>query len=425
MVMVAVALMVMTGSAFATDSRIQALGGDAIAPYICDDANILKWYATLPSYSNLMLVTMMKSYYPDDGVGYYTYGAEAYYGLTYALGEDGAWGTLAIGLMEHTPGPNQDEWMLNLWGTWDDSDIFDYSLYNRYVLMYGYQMEGMSFGLYFNRASEADKYESDYGTAYEQEWKESYTTIGLGFNMDIGEDMVLNAAFDYTKASYLYTYTDIDDDEELDPGKIMAFRARMFYDWREDITFVPYVDFSTMDMAYSPVEEFYSNEGYGMKTMAFKFGIGANVNVNEDNMILFAIEPFSYWKGEPSGYTEGYEDEWSVTYKTMPKFILALESDVTDWLTFRTGCSKSLSKWGYSWSDEDDSEDYWQTYEPNGDWGQFAWNIGLGFHFGDFDIDCVLNKDVPFSMGYWLTGFQNNYDAEETPIGMISAIYHF
>ncbi len=417
-----VALMAISGSALATDARIMALGGD-VAPYICDDANIRTWYATLPSYSNLMLITMYNDWEYDEW-DYIT----AAYGLTYALGEDGAWGTLAIGLVEHTPGVNQDEWMaVDIWGDdWDDSDIFDWPLYNRYMMMYGYQMEGMSFGLYFSRASEADKYESDYGTAYESEWKESYTTIGLGFRMEIGEDMVADVAFDYTKASYLYTYTDIEDDRTADPGKMMAFRGRLFYDWREDLTFVPYIDFSTKDLAYSPVEDFYNNEGYGFKTMAFKFGIGANMNVNEDNMILFAVEPFAYWKGEPSGYTEDYEDTWEVTYKTMPKFILALESDLTDWLTFRTGCSKSLSKWGYSWSDADDSEEYWQTYEDDGyNWNQFAWNLGLGFHFGDFDIDCVLNKDVPFSMGYWLTGFQNNYDNEMTPIGMISAVYHF
>ncbi|MBN2184382.1 MAG: hypothetical protein JW746_03540 [Candidatus Krumholzibacteriota bacterium] len=417
-VTVAVVLVVMSGAAFATEARLTALGRD-VAPYICDDANVYSWYATLPSYSNLLIVGLWNDWEYDDGDD-----VEAAFGLTYALGEDGAWGTLAIGLMENTPGPNQDSWMASeIWGWWDSRDIFDWSLYNRYMLMYGYQMEGMSFGLFFSRACEADKYESDYGDPYEQEWKEAYTTLGLGFRMDIGEDMVLDAAFDYTKASYLYTYTDIDADEEADPGKAMAFRARMFYNWREDITFVPYFDFSTQDFAYSPVDEFYSDEGYGFKTTAFKFGIGANMKVNEDNMILFAIEPFAYWKGEPSGYTDDYEDEWETTVKTMPKFILALESDLTDWLTFRTGCSKSLAKYGYSWSDADDSEEYWENYDS--DFDPFTWNLGLGFHFGDFDIDCVLNKDVPFSMGYWLTGYQNNYDNETTPVGMISAVYHF
>lgn len=425
MVMFAVALVAMSGSALATEARIMALGGD-VAPYICDDANVYVWYATLPSYSNLLIIGMYNDWEYDGGSD-----VEAYYGLTYALGEDGSWGTLAIGLMENTQGPNQDGWMADniidgmFWDDWDDEDIFDWSLYNRYMLMYGYQMEGMSFGLYFSRASEADKYESDYGDPYEEEWKEAYTTLGLGFRMDIGEDMVLDAAFDYTKATYLYTYTDIDEDEEADPGTAMAFRARMFYDWREDITFVPYFDFATKDFAYSPVDEFYGDEGFGLKATAFKFGIGANMNVNEDNMIVFAVEPFAYWKGQPSGYTEGYEDEWEVTYKTMPKFILALESDLTDWMTFRTGCSKALSKWAYSWNDEDDSEEMWQTYGPQWDWNQFAWNIGLGFHFGDFDIDCVLNKDVPFSMGYWLTGYKPHDGDGYTPVGMISAVYHF
>jgi hypothetical protein len=146
------------------------------------------------------------------------------------------------------------------------------------------------------------------------------------------------------------------------------------------------------------------------------------MNVNEDNMILFAIEPFAYWAASPSGYADNFEEEWDLACVTMPKFILALESDLTDWLTFRTGCSKSNSAWAYSYKDGD-----YEEVEGNSDtsWSEFAWNIGLGFHFGDFDIDCLLNKDVPFSMGYWLTGYQNNYDNETTPVGMISAVYHF
>jgi hypothetical protein len=156
--------------------------------------------------------------------------------------------------------------------------------------------------------------------------------------------------------------------------------------------------------------------------MNFTLGIGANLKVNDDNMILFAVEPYSMYKAEPSFYADGYEDTWEVKYVVMPRFVLALESDVTDWLTFRTGMSKDLGKESYKWEDADDTEeDEWTDV-----YNTFAWNLGLGFHFGDFDIDCVVNKNIPFSMGYWLTGYETSkYDSDATPIGMVSAVYHF
>jgi hypothetical protein len=63
------------------------------------------------------------------------------------------------------------------------------------------------------------------------------------------------------------------------------------------------------------------------------------------------------------------------------------------------------------------------TYAP------FNFYMGLGFHVGDFDIDLVLNNEVPMHLGYWLTGYQpsNYYEGydSELPIYMISATYGF
>ncbi len=54
----------------------------------------------------------------------------------------------------------------------------------------------------------------------------------------------------------------------------------------------------------------------------------------------------------------------------------------------------------------------------------FEFYMGLGFHVGDFNIDCLLNNDVPFHLGYWLTGY-TPYDSEDTPVYMITATYGF
>ena len=54
----------------------------------------------------------------------------------------------------------------------------------------------------------------------------------------------------------------------------------------------------------------------------------------------------------------------------------------------------------------------------------FEYWMGLGFHVGDFDIDAVINNNLPFRVGYWLTGYENN-DYDGPPVYMLSATYHF
>jgi len=423
------AIMLLSGTVMATESRIMALGGYT-APYICDDANIYKWYATLPSYSNLLVVTTWNyDYYYDE--------PDAVFAMTYALGEEGKYGTLGMGFMRETWGVNENYGLVyDIYTSWEDYSTADWTLENKYVVAYGYQMDKMSFGLFFSRASEKwneeDAVEGE--DTYTAEETTAYTTLGLGFRMDVGENMTLDIAGDYTKVTDMWDDSideedgeGYDDDYELDPGKMMSVRGRLFYEWSDEITFVPYVSYKSRDFGYAPVEDWYNDQGYGYKDMELTFGIGANMTVNEDNMILFAVEPYSILKAEPSGYTDDYEYTWEVKYRVMPRFILALESDLTDWLTFRTGCSKDLGKASYKETyDGDGSYTYEESWTDEFYWDAFSWNLGLGFHFGDFDIDCVVNKTVPFKMGYWLTGMQDDYYSyESTPISMISAKYHF
>ena len=48
--------------------------------------------------------------------------------------------------------------------------------------------------------------------------------------------------------------------------------------------------------------------------------------------------------------------------------------------------------------------------------------MGLGFHIADFDIDAVVNNNLPFRIGYWLTGYQGFGDP---PVYMLTTTYHF
>lgn len=406
--------------AAATLSRLRAMGN--VDNYIEDDANIFSWYATLPSYSNMVWMELQNDdmvwgdYYwvSDNGEGDYGDWVRGTYGLSYALGEDGQYGTLAMFFQEGNFGINPFGAFYGMGAPWTDAFLFTNFVWEKWNAMYGYAMDGMSFGLYFSRADMMYKEEYPDG---EDEEKMAYTTIGAGARFDVGDNMYADLAFDISMGSYTDTetsYGEISEDGNMD----MAFRGRLFYEMNETVTLVPYVGYEMFDFSLQADSAgFYGDEEcYGSKGMMFDFGIGANIMVNDDNLVVFAVEPFKYMKGEPSECLG--EESYEGTITTMPRFLLALESDIRDWLTFRSGCSKSLEKWEMTGEYEGDEYTETMTSAP------FEWYLGLGFHVGDFDIDCVLNKEVPFSMGYWLTGFQPDYD-EETPVWMISAKYHF
>lgn len=409
--------------AMATESRLRAMGG--VNNYVEDDANIFDWPATLPSYSNWFIVDMM----PDHEWGMY--------GLTKSIGEYGDYGTFGIFFTEDMAAPNTYDWddSEDLPFDWKNSEAFASWINAKWMLLYGYEInEDMSIGIKFMRASSNKTYEGD---TLSLEEKMAYTTIGASFRMEANDDLYFDLGFDYTMATRTdnmeyddFPYNDIDEaDCELteDPGQDMKFRGRMFYNWTDMITLVPYVGFRMSEFNYAASGEnctaWDNYELFGMKGMQFNLGIAANMMVNEDNLIVFAVEPFKYTKMEPSAYAEGdmeFDGEISGYERVLPGFILGLESDVRDWLTFRTGCTKMLTTLGADGDVNDTSN------EVTWDYADFEWYLGLGFHVGDFTVDCQVDKNVPFNMGYWLTGYggygEGKYD---TPIYRISALYSF
>jgi len=448
----AILVVAISAPSMATESRLQAMGG--VHKYVEDDANIFDWPATLPSYANLFTIDVMPYYY-DNG-----HGREMnMYGLTKSIGEYGDLGTVGIFFTEFVGGPNN--YFSDLELPMENWNAFSGSTYSKWMLLYGFEIsEELSVGIKFMRSSESRTYEWDWkenmtpqDTSATIEDKLAYTTIGASFRMEVSDDMHFDLGFDYTMASRTDNMQ-MDVDEEFpedidwddsdpcgeiteDPGYDMNLRGRVFYNWTDMITLVPYVGFRMSEFNYTTANDSCNSLKfgmYGLKGMEFNFGIATNMMVNEDNMIVMAIELFNYTKVEPSEYVysedlmpEGYsyDEEFSAHKRVMPGFILGLESDVKDWLTFRTGCTKMLNAYGgehtVKASMEGNAAE--STDELSWDDAPFEWYLGLGFHVGDFTIDCLVDKSVPFSMGYWLTG--NEYGSEGAPIYRISALYAF
>lgn len=451
--------------AMATDARLRALGN--VGNYIEDDYNIFSWYGTLPDYSDLVFMSVHQNLMGgiDDG---WDYGLNTMIGATYALGEYGDYGTLAMFFHRNSAGLNplynlsmhgcmfdSDE-MLYEGPPWAGADIWSRDLYNKFRIMYGYEMDKFSIGLYLERADAAINGEmtsTSPDTSITEEYHWAYTTIGAGARFEMNEDLYGDIAFNIDMASQSGMWSTYCDemvggygDIEQDANMAYGFRGRMFYNYNDEITFVPYVGFRMWDFSLkadstdfnAEVEYYdrYSNEiegHWGQKGMMVDFGIGANIEVNEDNLLVFAVEPVSYMKMEPSEISgEWMEDEdltdYSIEVKRMgmPRFRLALESYVKDWLTFRVGGVKSLYKWTYN--EEMSYEGAGKvTYEWSETTAPFNYFMGLGFHVGDFDIDCVINNELPYHMGYWLTGYggERGEGYGNWPAYMITGVYHF
>lgn len=422
-------------SAMATESRQIALGG--AGNYIEDDYNIFAWPGTLPSYANIVWISInAKQYdewewdwydgewdkdnqeYLDDG-HLNPDGMMTTMGATYGLGDEMKYGVLGMFFTHQAPGLNPFGMSWYDVELWPGAGTFGWPVDNKFTIMYGYAMEGLSFGLTLSRSDESMKVEGNFGILdqemMEGEFHTAYTSIGAGLRFDVGDAAYADLAFDINFASYTDDYVGSYCGEETEDANMMwGVKARMFYEWTDAITWVPYFHIRSLDFSTK-----YDNDdcmNFGDKAFMFDLGIGANIAVNEDNLIVIAIEPFSHLKREPSEMPEG----GSIEFKrlVLPRFIMGLESDVKDWLTFRAGAMKSLVKDEWTGSAGDDEVTLTETY------ADFNFYMGLGFHVGDFDIDCLLNTELPLHMGYWLTGYQPE-DGEELPVYMISAKYHF
>ena len=405
-----------TMPAMATQSRVAALGG--YGRYLEDDYNIFEWPATLPSYSNMVWVELMTMQWWSD----YScmedldcYEIIPAIGASYALGEDGAYGTLAMWFYEYSE-PLNPFWKYN-WGVeWNTDGAFMWSNAHKFRVIYGYAMEGLAFGLQFVRSDDSYKFED----TTTEEYHDAYTEISAGVRFDLGEAAYMDVNVDLGFGSSTWNspfsgYGEITEDGNM----IYGVKARMFYEWNETVTLVPYFGWTSYDFSFKADSADYNDNYWGDKGMMFELGVGANIAVNEDNLLLFAVEPYVMAKREPSAIPDGVEGDFTSTFTVMPRFIMGLESDVKDWLTFRMGGVHELVK----------REDKSCNEDPEGTctwtWSEFCYYMGLGFHLGDWDIDCVLENATPFRLGYWLTGMGQDESDDESAFWMISAKYHF
>ena len=400
--------------AFATTSRVRSLAN--VGDYISDDSNVNRWYSTLTSYANQVNAEMgtWSGFGLTDTRGL---------GWTHACGDDAKYGTYRISLNEASvnhPGfwignpfysvhaPQDLLGFLN-----DPSGIFVETPVNRWDIAGGWDLgEAIALGLSITQSKW--KYED---TGANEKASNSWLTVGAGLTWTNNDNTVIDASLSFGQAGG--DATDGTNTAEWDSKAAFDLAARIFYDWKDDVTLVPIAEFATSDYSVTtgPTANPTPN---GQKITDFMFGLGVNMDVNQDNMLVFALE-FMNRKAENSN-----ADSTSVTVKQtyLPTIRLALESHITSWLTTRVGAAKYLvtEKTEYNGGEVSVGVGVPTFIEdsPSG----FDWFLGCGFNVAEWTIDLELAHETPFNLGYWLTGY-SNYDTSGGPIGRISAVYNY
>jgi hypothetical protein len=400
-------------SVFATTARVRSLAN--AGDYMSDDSNVNRWYSTLTSYANQVNAEMgaWNGFSLSDTRGL---------GWTHACGDDGKWGTYRISLNEsslNSPGfwignpfysvhaPQDAIGFLN-----DPSGVFVNTPVNRWDVAGGWDLgETIALGLSITQSKW--KYED---TAANQKASNSWLTVGAGLSWTNNDNTTFDASVTFGQAGG--DATDGTNTAEWDNKTAFDLGARLFYDWKDDVTLVPMAEFASSNYSVStgPTANPAPN---GQKITDFMLGLGVNMDVNQDNMLVFALE-FMNRKWENSN-----EDSTSVKISQvyLPTFRLALESHITSWLTTRVGAAKYLVNEKYEYNDGDVNVGVGvPTFIASGPSG-FDWFLGCGFNVAEWTIDLELAEETPFSLGYWLTGY-NGYGSAG-PVGRISAVYNY
>jgi hypothetical protein len=434
-------LMVAASMSFATTSRVRSLAGTG--DYMSDDSNAMRWYSVLPMYANQVNVEVgttgntpdgfSDTYFIDDG------GTRAF-SVNYACGEDGKWGTYRLSLNENT---------LDSPGLWSTNMLFMTMLpgsafrafgasvpsalpatapLNKWDVGGGWEIgDNASVGVSLTRSSW--NYEDP-----DVSVNQSFTSVGIGGTWSNNEDMTLDGTFTWGMANgdANFATSPVGGTDpytaEWDSKNAIEIAGRMFWDWKDDVTLVPVASFASSNYSLTDNQDnatvgYVDVPGTGDKMKDFKAGVGLNMDVNTDNMLIVAAE-FRYLKWEYSNADTVGAAISELTARMLPTIRMALETKVTSWMTTRVGAAKHLGE--VKEKDVNGDEYKAEPGVPGLDMSSFDWTLGVGFDVAEWTVDLELDSGAPFSTFYWVTGY-SYYDTNSYygPVTRISGVYNF
>lgn len=412
-----VVLLLGASAAFATTARVRSLAN--VGDYISDDSNVNRWYSTLPSFANQVNVELgnWSSGTLTDSRGM---------GWTQSCGENGKWGTYRVSLNENAI-DNPGFWIGNPFyqvhnptdkgGLNDPTGTHNVTPVNKWDLAGGWNLgDNAALGVSFTYSSWGYS-----NTAAQIDASDKYLTLGAGASWTNNDNMTVDGVVTFGNAS-----GDVNEGTattKWDKKTAFEVGARMFYDWKDNVTLVPMAEFATSNFALASTPTAIAPPN-GQKITDFMLGLGMNMDVNQNNMLVFALE-YMHRKAEysnPDTTAASFKED---TYQYLPTIRMALESHITSWLTTRVGAVKYLVKETQKTVGGDETQATplhpYDDFMPTG----FDWFLGCGFNVAEWTIDMELAAETPFSLGYWLTGYSAWGGFSTGPVARISAVYNY
>lgn len=422
-------LVLMLGAvvANATTSRVRSLAN--VGDYISDDSAVNRWYSTLVSFANQVNAELGDWTSTDltDSRGL---------GWNLACGEDGKWGTYRVSLNEASlshlgfwaGNPFYQDHAPSLSPAEPFTEAYAETPINRWDVAGAWEI-GETIALGVSITESKWSYSSE-PVGIDTTSDNSWLTFGAGATWTNNENMVLDVLFNFGNAGgeTVIGAGATGSTLEWDSGSAFEIGARMFYDWKDNVTLVPVVDYikSEYSMTRTVTPATPLPPPNGQESTDIMLGLGLNMDVNQDNMLVFALEWFNR-SVEYANKDTVSTTQTKVTVNSLPTIRLALESHITSWLTTRIGAAKyigsvTIEDNGGRETEASPGQPY-DAVEPDG----FDWFLGCGFNVAEWTVDLELAEETPFGLGYWLTGYADAWAAGSGhgPVGRISAVYNY
>ena len=357
-------LAVMFITAAATEVRVGSMGG--VGFYTHDNSNIFYFPGAICSYSGQVYGEFRVKSTPNS----YTVG------VNYPVNEKSV-----VGVYLNRPVPI----------TVPSESCEDVSLDQTTDFFYGRRMS--QFDLGFKVSLGMDSYKQDsIGETPALDESARYIQLAGGISnekMDLGAFVELpHAKFEQSGVTDTWS------------GFGFGVIGRMFYERDAATKLVPLVAFNTRkvngksSVAGSDKEDF--------TDMNIGVGIGVNHQINENNLLVGAIEVLGYQSSKDKLTSGATTTTITNSRTTLPGLYMGIESKIRHWLTGRLGAAQVWQK-----NKTKNEETGNPTVERSTRGSEYNVTFGLGLNFGDFSADAAINEGIFFDGPNFISGETN------------------
>ena len=373
MALVLVSLVAFFSNVFATETRVGSMGG--IGFYTHDNSNIFFFPGSIYRYSGQVV-----GEFRINGVkNSYTVGVNYPAKDKLVIG-----GYLNRPLVVGIPPGVVDQ--VNLDHTTD--------------LFLGMPLANYDFGLRLSVDLDSHKADTTIVTQIEHKQSAYFISLGAGLSNE-NTDLAVNFELPHAK-------NELDTLVNTWSGFGFGVNARMFHGDKTKLVPLGVFSYRKTNEKFEP-----GTAKTDFTDMNLGLGLGLNHNINEDNLLIMAVELFGY-SSSKAKVNNGNETTNSMT--TLPGLYMGIESKIKTWLTGRIGVAQVFQSTTLKVKPPSPGTETKTTNRS----APYNVTFGLGLHFGDFQIDGGINEGIFFNGPNFISGNVTNPMATR-----LSATYQF